>query len=114
MRRRDTGAVIGVGGAQRQCTGAWNLNYRLASAEQGHGFATELASAALAAANAIDENVPFIAWVAPRNLPSRKVAERLGLVDRGLLPDPSDNELRLAYADRPISARFHGTPPPAT
>ena len=113
-RRRDTGAVIGVGGAQRQRTGAWNLNYRLTSTEQGRGFATELASAALAAANATDDDVPFIAWVAPHNLPSRKVAERLGLVDRGLLPDPSDNELRLAYADRPIGARYHGAPAPAT
>src|SRR5881227_121813 len=43
VRRRDTGAIIGVGGAQRQSTGAWNLNYRIASAHQGHGYATELA-----------------------------------------------------------------------
>jgi RimJ/RimL family protein N-acetyltransferase len=109
VRRRDTGAVIGVGGAQRQATRAWNLNYRLASGEQGHGFATELARAALSAATAIDATVPFVAWVAPHNLPSRKVAERLGLVDRGLLPDPSDNERRLAYADRPVGERYRGT-----
>ena len=25
VRRRDTGTIVGVGGAQRQCTGAWNL-----------------------------------------------------------------------------------------
>src|SRR2546421_213290 len=42
VRRRDTAAIIGVGGAQRQSTGAWNLNYRIAASEQGNGFATEL------------------------------------------------------------------------
>jgi RimJ/RimL family protein N-acetyltransferase len=110
VRRRDSERIIGVGGAQRQRTRAWNLNYRLASSEHGHGFATELALAALAAATAIDDQVPFIAWVAPHNVPSRRVAERLGLVERGLLPDPSDNELRLAYADRPITERYRGTP----
>lgn len=46
VRRRDNGAIIGVGGAQRQRTGAWNLNYRIATAEQRQGFATELAIAA--------------------------------------------------------------------
>lgn len=102
VRRRDTGAIIGVGGAQRQRTGAWNLNYRIATAEQGHGYATELARAAYAAASALDPSAPFVAWIAPHNAPSRKVAERLGLTNRGLGIDPSDGQRRLAYGDRPL------------
>jgi RimJ/RimL family protein N-acetyltransferase len=102
VRRRDSGAIIGVGGAQRQRTRAWNLNYRLAATEQGHGFATELARAAYEAASAVDSGVPIIAWVAEDNLPSRRVAERLGLTNRGLGVDPSDGRQRLAYADRPV------------
>src|SRR3954462_3716577 len=42
VRRRDNAVIIGVGGAQRQRTRAWNLNYRIAATEQGRGFATEL------------------------------------------------------------------------
>lgn len=107
VRRRQDGAVIGVGGAQRQRTRAWNLNYRIAIAHQGHGYATELGRAAHAAARAIDPDVPVIAWIAEHNTPSRKVAERLGLRNYGSAIDPSDGEVRLAYADRPIGA-FHG------
>jgi RimJ/RimL family protein N-acetyltransferase len=102
VRRRDTGAIIGVAGAQRQRTRAWNLNYRLGSAHQGRGFATELGRAAQAAATAVDGAVPFIAWVAPHNTPSVKVAERLGLTNYGLRADPSDEQRRLAWADRPL------------
>jgi ribosomal-protein-alanine N-acetyltransferase len=104
VRRRDTGAIIGVGGAQRQSTGAWNLNYRIATSEQGQGFATEVARAARAAAASVDPTVPFIAWVAEHNEPSRRVAERLGLTNFGPAVDPSDGEERLAYADRPPPA----------
>jgi hypothetical protein len=45
-----------------------------------------------------------IAWVAQHNIPSRRVAERLGLVDRGSHVDGSDGRVRIAYADRPIDA----------
>jgi RimJ/RimL family protein N-acetyltransferase len=102
VRRRDRGTIIGVGGAQRQRTRAWNLNYRFATAHQGQGFATELGRAAYGAAQAVDADVPFIAWIAEHNLPSRKVAERLGLTNYGLRVDPSDEQPRLAYGDRPI------------
>ncbi len=102
VRRREVTAIIGVGGAQRQRTGAWNLNYRLAAEAQGQGFAIELGRAAYAAASALDPEVPFIAWVAPDNTPSLKVAERLGLTNYGLRADPSDGQQRLAYADRPL------------
>lgn len=103
VRRRDSEAIIGVGGAQRQRTRAWNLSYRIAAAAQGMGFAAEFGRAACAAASSVDDSVPLIAWIAPHNEPSRKVAERLGLNDRGLGVDPSDGQRRLAYADRPIT-----------
>ena len=67
------------------------------------GFATELARAAYSAASSVDPEMPFIAWVAAHNAPSRKVAERLGLTNHGLGVDPSDGQHRLAYADRPVS-----------
>ena len=102
VRRRDTGEIAGVGGAQRQRTRAWNVNYRLGVAHQGLGFATELARAARDAAREVDDSVPFIAWIAPENTPSIKVAERLGLTDYGLGTDPSDGQQRLAWADRPL------------
>jgi RimJ/RimL family protein N-acetyltransferase len=102
VRRRDDGAIIGVGGAQRQHTRAWNLHYRLATSQQGQGFATEVARAGMRAAFEVDSGVPFIAWVAPDNAPSWRVAERLGLIDRGLRVDPSDGRRRLAYSDRPL------------
>lgn len=104
VRLRDNGKIIGVGGAQRQRTGAWNLNYRIATAHQGKGFATELGRAAYTAASALDASVPFIAWIAEHNLSSRRVAERLGLTNHGLAVDPSDDQPRLAYADRRIGA----------
>jgi RimJ/RimL family protein N-acetyltransferase len=72
------------------------------AAHQGHGFATELGRAAQAAAGEIDGSVLFIAWIAPHNAPSIKVAERLGLTNHGLRADPSDGQLRLAYADRQL------------
>jgi RimJ/RimL family protein N-acetyltransferase len=83
-------------------TRAWNLNYRIAAAQQGQGYATELARAAYAAASDLDAAVPFIAWVAEHNVPSRRVAERLGLTNYGVAVDPSDDQPRLAYADRSI------------
>jgi hypothetical protein len=49
-----------------------------------------------------DSSVPFIAWIAPHNAPSRSVADRLGLTNYGLGIDPSDGQQRLAYADRAV------------
>jgi RimJ/RimL family protein N-acetyltransferase len=105
VRRRTDDVVIG-GGAPRHKTGTWNLNYRIATAEQGQGFATEMATAAYHAAHHVDPAVAFIAWVAPHNTPSRRVAERLGLINHGLLVDLSDGQHRLAYADRPLDEAF--------
>ena len=102
VRDLRTGDVIGVGGAQRQRTGNWNLNYRIASDRQRQGLATELANAAKEAALRHDPAVPVLAWVVQHNVPSRRVAERVGLVDRGPGVDPSDGQTRVAYSDRPL------------
>jgi RimJ/RimL family protein N-acetyltransferase len=102
VRTQSDERVIGVGGVQRQKTGNWNLYYRFAPTAWGHGYATELGRAALDAARATDDSVAIIAWIAEHNVPSRRVAERLGLVDRGAAVDPSDGVTRLAFADRPL------------
>lgn len=104
VRVRATGEVIGVGGVQRQATGNWNLYYRFSPVAWGHGYVTELGTAALAAANSNDPEAAVIAWVREDNTPSRRVAERLGLTNYGLREDPSDRVARLAYADRPLEA----------
>lgn len=101
-RRRSDGDVVGLGGAQRHKTGDWNLSYRIATAAHGQGFATELAVAAQQAAAAVDPDAALVAWVAEHNIASRRVAERLGLVDRGLQVDRNDGQWRLAYSDRPL------------
>jgi RimJ/RimL family protein N-acetyltransferase len=101
-RRTADGAAIGCGGVQRHRSGSWNLSYRVATAEQGNGYATELAAAAIAAARAVDPSVPVIAWIAANNGPSRRVAERLGLREQGLRLDANDGQRRLAYADRDL------------
>ncbi len=101
VRLRLTDEVIGVGGAQRQKSGNWNLYYRFAPMSWGHGFATELGKAALNAAHSHDGGESaVIAWVLPHNVASIRVAERLGLMNQGLHVDPSDGLTRLAYADR--------------
>lgn len=102
VRLRADRTVIGAGGVQRHRSGAWNLSYRIAVAHQGRGYALELGRAALAAAGHADPGVPVIAFVAPHNAPSRRVAERLGLHDQGLRVDANDGGARLAYADRTL------------
>ena len=101
-RRRDTGEVVGHGGAQRHRTGSWNLSYRTVRAHQGHGYATELAWAARSAALSVDADVPLIARIDEHNAPSRRVAEHVGLRNYGLRLDEGDGQLRLAYADRAL------------
>jgi RimJ/RimL family protein N-acetyltransferase len=108
-RLREGGTMVGAGGVGRQGTGAWNIFYRLATVHQGRGLATELARAGLDRAGELDPKVPAIAWIRPDNLASRRVAERLGLIDYGLRVDPSDLVERLAYADRPL-ADAYGAP----
>jgi RimJ/RimL family protein N-acetyltransferase len=96
-----SGEVIGVGGVQRRPSRSWNLFYRIATAHWGKGYATEVAQAAIAAAQGADDQVSVGAWIAAHNHPSRRVAERVGLVDYGLYLDVVDRQTRVVYADRP-------------
>ncbi|MEP9384451.1 GNAT family N-acetyltransferase [Nocardioides sp. KR10-350] len=102
VRLRASGEVIGSGGVQRHEPTSWNLNYRIAPAAQGHGYATELALEALRVAHAADPDSAVIAWIDEHNTPSRRVAERVGLLDQGVRPTPNDGRPRVAYADRPL------------
>ncbi len=102
-RDHTSDEVVGLGGARRHCTGTWNLSYRIATAHQGRGLATEIGMAAHQAAAKIDPSVAFIAWVDDDNTPSRRVAERIGLTNQGPHVDLSDGQIRLAYSDRPIA-----------
>jgi RimJ/RimL family protein N-acetyltransferase len=101
-RRHDTGEVVGLGGVQRHRTRTWNLSYRIAIAHQRQGLATELALASIEAAGVVDPDTVVIAWIAEHNEASRLIAQRIGLVNRGLFTDHSDGKLRLAYSDRPF------------
>jgi RimJ/RimL family protein N-acetyltransferase len=101
VRLRESGEVIGAGGARRHMSGFWNLLWRIDGAQQGQGYATELGQAALAAAHAVDDALAAIAWIVPINVASRRVAERLGLIEHEERLN-KDGRYRIPYADRPV------------
>lgn len=102
LAQLPTGAFVGVGG----CAGdghkdSWNLYYRFRPESHGHGLATELAKAALAAAHRVAPDRPVVASLLEHNAASKKTAERAGLrlQWRGL--DVSNpGAVRLVLADR--------------
>lgn len=106
---RDTGEVIGNGGCTLIGEGdgaVWNLGYRISADQHGHGYATETARAAVAAARRIRPDAPVVAYLVEHNRASASVAEKVGLtlVDRS--PDagnPDPSVVRLVYADRPLT-----------
>lgn len=99
--------LIGIGGCARRHHTVWNLYYRLSPAAWGHGFATEIAGAARAAAAAVDPQLPVVAYLLERNTGSRRTAERVGLTLAWRGPDqgnPDPAAVRLIYADRHLSS----------
>ncbi|AZH77383.1 GNAT family N-acetyltransferase [Microbacterium sp. Y-01] len=106
VRLRATGELIGNGGCTLLGGEVWNLGYRLSADHHGKGYATELASAAVERAHAVDPARPVIAYLVEHNRASARVAEKAGLAlvhrtaDAGN-PDPSVR--RLVYADRPLT-----------
>ncbi len=114
VRLRATGKVIGNGGCtmigsdpEDPAARLWNLGYRLCADHHGHGYATELAHAALAAAVGVAPEVPVIAFLVEHNRASAAVAEKAGLELVHRVPDagnPDPSVMRLIYADRPLSA----------
>jgi RimJ/RimL family protein N-acetyltransferase len=113
VRLRETGEVIGNGGCTMigsdpddPAARLWNLGYRLSADHHGHGYATELARAALAEAARGDRAVPVIAFLVEHNRASAAVAEKVGLALVHRVPDagnPDPAVMRLIYADRALS-----------
>ncbi|WP_102193922.1 GNAT family N-acetyltransferase [Microbacterium aurantiacum] len=106
VRLRSTGEVIGNGGCSLLHDAVWNVGYRIAADHHGHGYATEIAGAAVEHAREIDPDRPIIAFLVEHNRASGRVAEKLGLrlVHRG--PDagnPDPSVTRLVYADREMT-----------
>ncbi|SDI86425.1 Protein N-acetyltransferase, RimJ/RimL family [Frankineae bacterium MT45] len=102
------GEFVGAGGCMLRGGVVWNLCYRLRPEAWGHGFATEIARAAQAAAAQRDPDVPVIAYLVEQNEGSRRTAERAGLRLAARVPDagnPDPTVMRLIYADRPLSAQ---------
>ncbi|WP_299055281.1 GNAT family N-acetyltransferase [uncultured Nocardioides sp.] len=109
VRLADTGEVVGTGGAQHHTRGGadhWNLNYRIAPAHQGHGYAGLLLASSLDAAHAVAPDRPCVAWIDAHNPASIAVARRGGLRDLGLRRNPSDRP-RLAWSDRDLDATVY-------
>ncbi len=102
LRLRETGEVVGSGGAQRHGRGEWNLNYRVAVERQGRGYAGEMLRAALAATAAVDPSAPCVASIDAVNTPSISVALDAGLSYAGDRRSSFDGRVRRYYADRPL------------
>lgn len=105
IRTEQDGPIIGCGGCRAvPDRGRWNLYYRFSPDAQGHGYATELAHAAVEAANDVDATLPVVAYMLERNPASWRVAERIGLIRVWEGPDegnPDPTAVSYAYADRP-------------
>ncbi|MBO0812019.1 MAG: GNAT family N-acetyltransferase [Microlunatus sp.] len=103
VRLRDSSEIIGSGGCTLRGAVLWNLGYRFHADQQGNGYATEVATAAIAAAHQLRADVPIVAYLVEHNAASARVAQKIGLelVDR--VPDADDRSYtRLIFADRPL------------
>lgn len=105
--RTHDATFVGIGGCTVKDDVAWNLYYRFMPHAQGKGLASELAAAALSAAQSVRPELPVVALLLEHNGASKAVAERVGLnlVWRG--PDqgnPDPDAIRLIYADRKIDS----------
>jgi RimJ/RimL family protein N-acetyltransferase len=105
-RDRQTGGLVGMGGASLRGERAWNLYYRLVPAAWGRGYAQEIVTAARAATSALKSDLPHVAILLENNEGSRRTAERAGLqlmwrgADRG---NADVSAIRRVYADGPLT-----------
>ena len=103
-----TGEIIGYGGCSLLHDRLWNLGYRIDADHHGHGYATELAREARAAAEGTAPELTVIAYLVEHNHASAGVAKKVGLtlVDRG--PDtgnPDPNAIRVVYSSRNLTTK---------
>jgi RimJ/RimL family protein N-acetyltransferase len=103
------GVVVGFGGVEprmvldRPC---WNLYYRFAPEVWGKGFATEVASEAVKAAEAAQPDRPTVVRTRPGNIPAISVAERAGLTRR---PELDHEGLAVLTTRWRVPIDVHGT-----
>jgi len=82
VTRRDTGEFVGdCGLTPQQVEGVTDVEvgYHVRAGQQGHGFATEAAAACHAYARDVLGVPRLIAIIHPDNVPSQRVAEKIGL-----------------------------------
>lgn len=106
VSERETGEFAGYGGCSRTRDAFWNLGYRLRPEVHGRGYATEVARAALVAAQRADPGLPVVAYLLEHNRASAAVAQRIGLSLRWRGPDagnPDPQAVRLVFADRELT-----------
>ncbi len=104
IRVDEDGPLIGTGGCRGVAAESrWNLYYRFTPEAHGNGYATELARAAIDAANDVRPDWPVVAYMLEHNEASWRVAERLGMHRIWVGPDagnPDPAAVRYVYADR--------------
>lgn len=95
------GVVVGFGGIRQtdwHGRRVWNLYYRLAPKVWGRGYATELATAAVALWRECGRGMPLVAYTTDDNVPSQRTALRAGLERRADLDEQQEGYLEVAFA----------------
>ena len=102
----EAGRLVGTGGCDLRLGVAWNLGYRLHRRDWGHGYASEVSAAAVAAARRAYPDLPVTAYLLEGNTRSAAAAQRAGLFEVWRGPDagnPDPAAVRVVFADRPVS-----------
>jgi ribosomal-protein-serine acetyltransferase len=89
----EAGLVLGVVGLNRDGERSAELHYWIRSDRTGLGYATEAANRVLRWGAEQLGLERFTLWAGVDNQPSRRVAEKLGFLDLGPLPDPKQGGL---------------------
>jgi RimJ/RimL family protein N-acetyltransferase len=92
--------ALGVIGLERDGDGSAWLHYWIRSDRTGLGYATEAAERVLRWGVEQLSLRHFALWAGVDNRPSRRVAEKLGFVDVGLMPEPMEGGLGFFSAER--------------
>lgn len=95
--------IAGLGGIQHTRVAGesvLNVYYRFAVATQGRGLAGTVVREALALAPLVAPGLDVVVRTRPANTAARRVAERAGFVDEGLVPGTTDMQLLRYSAQR--------------